>query len=118
MSGGSTGAMGQKPAAKYAAFAARNIYECWSLRGNVRSPIPNGSFCLTVTIKPETRNRSPTPRSRGAGADRHTVSKVVTRLTEKGVYVDNPVSVRPDWFASLITTAHPGVIVTTSWKAD
>jgi DNA-binding MarR family transcriptional regulator len=37
--------------------------------------------------------------ARVLGMDRHTVSRAVKRLEEKGVYADNPVSVEPEWFA-------------------
>jgi DNA-binding MarR family transcriptional regulator len=37
--------------------------------------------------------------ARVLGLDRHTVSKAVKSLKSKGVYIDNPVLIEPEWFA-------------------
>src|SRR5208337_5583757 len=49
----------------------------------------------------KTRDAKPLSSSKIArvlGLDRHTVSRTVTRLEENGLYVDNPLSVKPEWF--------------------
>jgi biotin operon repressor len=86
--------------AKYSAFQGKKYLRM--LVTTRHCPLSHSERLVLSYRVYKSRDGKPLPYSkiaRGIGLTRHTVSRAVKRLEEMGVYVDNPVAVKPDWFA-------------------
>jgi DNA-binding MarR family transcriptional regulator len=91
---------GQRAAAKYAAFEGKRYLRM--LVTTAKCPLTHSErlvLSYRVYKARDVRPLSNTKIARVLGLDRHTVSNAVKSLDSQGVYVDDPVPAKPEWFA-------------------
>jgi DNA-binding MarR family transcriptional regulator len=90
----------QRAAGKYAAFEGKRYLRM--LVTKEKCPLTH-SERLVLSYRAykarDGRNLSISKIASTLGLDRHTVSKSVERLVQMGLYVDNPLTVKPEWFS-------------------
>ena len=100
MMDGRTTGKHQIATAKYAAFEGKKYLRM--LVTMRKCPLSHSERLVLSYRVYKTRDAKPLSSSKIArvlGLDRHTVSRAVKRLEENGLYVDNPLLVKPEWFA-------------------